>query len=265
MPLQNGVRTRVESWANQRVTLIMMGLGGTLTAYGLALSVFQLFGQAQAVWFLFSAMSGFAIVGAFYAWCKISTLNRDITTGLYRRQVAEAYLARIAEGRRDVTLALIDLNGLKEVNTKLGHEGGDLFIKQAAKRLQRLQRLGTRRIVSRWGLGDEFLIIDEGHIDLHDFCNEVEEALHAKHPVNGLWGLGVAGVARSRTGETRVALECADAALYRAKRTFYETDIAHVYIYDSHFDGPPKYNQHTKPSRPARRRRDHTREKKADG
>lgn len=211
--------------------------------------------QAQKEGSLFSATMAAFVVLAFYAWSRISVLNRDVTTGLYRRQVAERCLNRIENQQKDVTLVMIDLNNLKGVNDADGHDAGDVFIRDAARRVARLGRV-RGRMVSRFGGGDEFLIICEGPVDKLALAEEVDEALHAKHPLSHLWGLGCAGIARSRTGEVRIALECADAALLRAKRLQKTTQVSHVLIYDSAKDGPPRYHTGMVPPRPLRRRRD---------
>jgi diguanylate cyclase (GGDEF)-like protein len=228
----------------------------TLAAYLIAVMMHDLFAAPEVVWLLFSSLGGGSACLVVYAWSRISELNRDHTTGLYRRSIAEAHLTRIADIKGDVTIAMIDLNGLRDVNNHLGHANGDLFIQQAARRLNNLPRLGKRKIVSRFGGGDEFVVIIEGRIDIHDLADAIEEALHAKHPYTQNWGLGVAGVAHSRTGKTRVALECADAAMYRAKLYFRNTSISRVLVYDSHYDGEPKYTKIVNPNRAAARRRD---------
>lgn len=177
---------------------------------------------------------------------KISFLQRDITTGLYRRLYIEQILKRLSKRQVDVTIAIVDVNGLREVNTKHGHRAGDELLKLAAKRLNRIS--SRRHWVGRLG-GDEFVIVAT-KVNCVELANEIEESLHTKHP-NGGWGLGVAGVARCRHGDTRSALECADMALLRAKRHFYGSREAAVYQYNSLLDGIPKVE-----NRPVRRLRE---------
>jgi len=248
---------KLEDLVNRKGFLWLLGIAGTVAVYSIVMTLDFLFETNVPIRVVFSAFDGVFLVALLYAWSRVSILNKDVTTGLFRRAVAEEKLKRIAATRSDFVVAMIDLNGLREVNNSQGHDSGDDFIKLAAKRLMNLQRhKNGRRMVSRFGGGDEFLVIAQDVCDLHELCGDVESALHHKHPLTGQWGLGVAGVARSRKGETRIALECADTAMYRAKREFRETGISKVYQYDCVLDGPPKYLQDVQPARPHHRQRD---------
>ncbi len=85
--------------------------------------------------------------------------SRDALTGVYNRRAGEERLAEdVARVRRDggtLTLALLDLDGLKAANDSLGHAVGDACIKRVAHTLQRNLREGDW--VARWG-GDEFVL-----------------------------------------------------------------------------------------------------------
>jgi diguanylate cyclase (GGDEF)-like protein len=84
----------------------------------------------------------------------------DQLTGLYNRRSGEQRLAeeiaRSMRYGRPLTLLMLDLDGLKETNDKLGHAGGDLLLKSFAERLQRAIR-GSDLAV-RLG-GDEFMVM----------------------------------------------------------------------------------------------------------
>lgn len=91
----------------------------------------------------------------------------DQLTGLYNRRSGEQRLAqeisRAQRHRRPLTVLLMDLDGLKQVNDKLGHAAGDLVIKGFADRLQRAIR-GSDLAV-RLG-GDEFMaLLPECRVD----------------------------------------------------------------------------------------------------
>ena len=77
----------------------------------------------------------------------------DMMTGLLNRrgffEVIDAVQAR------DSSLAVVDIDGLKEINDQHGHPAGDAFIIAVANRLQGQFR--GKDLVSRWG-GDEFVI-----------------------------------------------------------------------------------------------------------
>jgi diguanylate cyclase (GGDEF)-like protein len=84
----------------------------------------------------------------------------DQLTGLYNRRSGEQRLAdeiaRSLRYGRPLTLLMIDLDGLKQVNDKLGHAGGDMMLKAFSDRVQRAIR-GSDLAV-RLG-GDEFMVI----------------------------------------------------------------------------------------------------------
>ncbi|WP_407542728.1 HD domain-containing phosphohydrolase (plasmid) [Deinococcus radiomollis] len=56
-------------------------------------------------------------------------------------------------------LAIVDLNGLKSVNTLRGHSGGDTHIRTIARAVQ--EALPENSLMCRWG-GDEFVILTPG-------------------------------------------------------------------------------------------------------
>jgi diguanylate cyclase (GGDEF)-like protein len=84
----------------------------------------------------------------------------DALTGLYNRRSGEQRLSeemsRALRYRRPLTILLLDLDGLKQTNDKLGHGAGDAVLKSFAARLQRAIR-GSDLAV-RLG-GDEFLAL----------------------------------------------------------------------------------------------------------
>jgi len=64
-----------------------------------------------------------------------------------------------------LALLLLDLDGFKEINDTLGHDIGDILLKQTAERINKcVQNTDT---VARLG-GDEFIIILPGFSDSHD-------------------------------------------------------------------------------------------------
>lgn len=84
----------------------------------------------------------------------------DQLTGLYNRRSGEQRLAeeiaRSMRYGRPLTLLMLDLDGLKQTNDRLGHAGGDLLLKAFSDRLQRAIR-GSDLAV-RLG-GDEFMVM----------------------------------------------------------------------------------------------------------
>ena len=82
---------------------------------------------------------------------------RDALTGLYNRQYAEEAIASMMKKGIPFTLCFLDLDGLKEVNDRFGHEAGDRFLLPAAKQLRFACRRGED-LLARYG-GDEFLLM----------------------------------------------------------------------------------------------------------
>jgi diguanylate cyclase (GGDEF)-like protein len=81
----------------------------------------------------------------------------DIMTGLYNRFYADTEIKRIKEGRNyPVSVIMIDLDGLKKINDRLGHAIGDQMIKATAEILK--QTFRPDDLIARIG-GDEFLVI----------------------------------------------------------------------------------------------------------
>jgi len=89
---------------------------------------------------------------------KIQYLSyHDQLTGLYNRHFFEEELKRLDVDRNlPLTIAMIDVNGLKLTNDAFGHEAGDTLLKNVASVLKNECR--TDDIISRVG-GDEFVIL----------------------------------------------------------------------------------------------------------
>jgi len=89
--------------------------------------------------------------------------GRDALTGLGNRRRGDETLpaawARARRSRRPLTVALLDLTGLKKVNDTRGHAAGDEKLRALADRLRRGLRASDT--VIRWG-GDEFLALLPG-------------------------------------------------------------------------------------------------------
>ena len=81
---------------------------------------------------------------------------RDGLTGVYNRQYFQQQFEKYDALQEEMMIAVIDLDGLKEVNDTYGHMTGDLMIQATAQALQQYACENT--VVARIG-GDEFVII----------------------------------------------------------------------------------------------------------
>src|SRR3990170_6618793 len=94
--------------------------------------------------------------------------HTDRLPSLPNRRALEAELqqaAALTNGRTPLcTLILVDLDAFSQVNTKYGHQGGDLVLRQAAGMIKQLVR--GRDMVARFG-GDAFAML-LSQTTLHD-------------------------------------------------------------------------------------------------
>jgi diguanylate cyclase (GGDEF)-like protein len=148
----------------------------------------------------------------------------DALTGLPNRaRFADRVDAELARVREGVPLAvlLLDLDRFKHVNDTLGHQAGDMLLKEVASRLVHLVKEGD--MVARLG-GDEFAIVRPNAYDygeVEDLCRQILPAIRAPFNVLGTSAfvgvsIGVA-VASDAEGQQVDLLRKADIALYRAK------------------------------------------------
>ena len=114
---------------------------------------------------------------------------QDILTGLPNRQSfyegLNGALAQAYQGLGKVAVMFLDLDGFKAVNDNLGHDAGDMLLKQVAQRLQKCVR-GTD-IVARLG-GDEFTIILTSVNGVDDVAAVAQKVIDAVSPPYQLGG-----------------------------------------------------------------------------
>ena len=102
----------------------------------------------------------------------------DALTGLPNRLLLadrlQQALARAERNHLQVAFLSIDLDHFKDVNDTLGHDAGDLFLRQISARLA--TRVRASDTLARTG-GDEFTLILPDLQDTHD-AGKVAESLH---------------------------------------------------------------------------------------
>lgn len=151
--------------------------------------------------------------------------HQDALTGLPNRAFFSDLLGRaLALARRSGTslaLAFLDLDRFKEVNDSLGHEVGDLLLKEAAGRMQASLRASD--VVGRIG-GDEFIILLQGVEGTEAARRAAEKLKTALGEAYHLAGKEVAisasiGLALfpDQAGDEAGLARLADKAMYRSK------------------------------------------------
>jgi diguanylate cyclase (GGDEF)-like protein len=137
----------------------------------------------------------------------------DPLTGLVNRRAWEAasgrMLAHAVRSGEPLTVALLDLDGFKEVNDGSGHDAGDALLRELTARWRAQLRLSD--LLGRYG-GDEFVLClpDTDAVG----ATEILARLEASHPFR--WS---AGTATAAAGDTLASmLARADVALYEQKR-----------------------------------------------
>ncbi len=155
----------------------------------------------------------------------------DMMTGVGNQT---AYLEKIHaldeeidQGIAAFTIFMFDLNGVKEVNDKYGHECGDLMIADAA---DALKTVFGKESLYRIG-GDEFVAILEGipQPDVQRHFRDLEEAIASKNKEDRPYksqlsvskGAAIFGVGEDATYQD--VFRRADQAMYQEKTAYYAT------------------------------------------
>lgn len=152
----------------------------------------------------------------------------DDLTGMPNRRslraVIGAALRDTAKSGKPLAVAMVDQDGLKQINDQYGHPAGDAAIRAMASALQRCKRGSD--FAARWG-GDEFVVVMPGadRAGAEKLAARVQAELDAHplevpgaEPISLAASFGVAVVGEVGWAETwEQLLERADAALYQQK------------------------------------------------
>ena len=155
-----------------------------------------------------------------------SSVRDPLTHVFNRRYLTDRLLAEVARARRaggDVTMLMIDVDGLKTVNDSFGHLAGDRLLSTVAARIRRTLRVED--VLARYG-GDEFVVIAVGTEraaaeQLAERVRRAVEALRMRargHEVRVTTSIGVASLAElAANTEPAALLALADSRMYGAK------------------------------------------------
>ena len=100
--------------------------------------------------------------------------NSDTLTGLPNRSFFQASHQNLVRKGAHHALLCMDMDNFKKINDSMGHQTGDLLIKQIAARLQKIA--GTNATCYRLG-GDEFSVLIENSTDIHRITHLAQRIL----------------------------------------------------------------------------------------
>ncbi len=149
----------------------------------------------------------------------------DPLTGLANRVLfgerLEARFSKVVGVVPDIAIALMDLDGFKEINDTLGHQSGDGVLIEVSRRL--LESVDSGTLIVRLG-GDEFaMLAPVGSIpaDVEATCRRIRGAVAAPIQIDGItvnMGVSVGIAVSPRDGDDADTLiRRADVAMYSAK------------------------------------------------
>jgi diguanylate cyclase (GGDEF)-like protein len=132
-------------------------------------------------------------------------------------------LSRHRRAGSPLAILFLDLDRFKVINDSLGHETGDVLLRQVADRLRTQSREGDT--VARMG-GDEFVVLIENYGNLPDICTRAQrlvEQLSAPYMLGSndchvTVSIGIS-VFPADGSDAQSLLKAADVAMYRAKDT----------------------------------------------
>ena len=160
----------------------------------------------------------------------VERLNRmwvyDTLTGVYNRagffKFAPNIIKEACENKNNLFVLFLDLDGLKVVNDKYGHDEGDVFIKAMASVLTQVHRHGE--LLMRYG-GDEFVVMAQGysHEDARKYIRQVQTGIEnynsvSDHPYVLDASMGYAIVPSSEKMDLDELIEKADQEMYKVKK-----------------------------------------------
>jgi diguanylate cyclase (GGDEF)-like protein len=150
----------------------------------------------------------------------------DAVTGLHNRHYFNEHLDRVIAGSEGeaghCALIYLDLDGFKQVNDRMGHDVGDVLLREVGRRLTGCLRRNDG--VCRLG-GDEFAVIVEGHLSparLETIAATIVAEVGRPYTF-GEWVPRVSASVGAclfpdHAGDRDALIQRADAAMYRAKQ-----------------------------------------------
>ena len=146
--------------------------------------------------------------------------THDSLTGLYNRAFFEAEMTRLEKSRQyPISIVMIDLDGVKKVNDRYGHDVGDELFRLSGKILRSVLR--SEDVAARIG-GDEFAILlpntdEKSAAKIVQRLRKTVASQPSAGPVRVSMSIGVATALGS--AELRPVFKQADTLMYEDKGT----------------------------------------------
>ena len=149
---------------------------------------------------------------------------KDEVTGLYNRRFfsirLEEEISRYRRFNHPVSVVLLDLDGFKEVNDRMGHAAGDETLRDIAQILLKHSR--GINVISRYG-GDEFavLLVETPKAGARLYADRIRQVVSTypfSHGQRVTASFGVSSLPEDMATSPDDIIRSADDALYAAKR-----------------------------------------------
>ncbi len=149
---------------------------------------------------------------------------KDDVTGLYNRRFfsirLEEEISRYRRFNHPVSVVLLDLDGFKEVNDRMGHAAGDETLRDIAQILLKHSR--GINVISRYG-GDEFavLLVETPKAGARLYADRIRQVVSTYpfgHGIRVTASFGVSSLPEDMATSPEDIVRSADDALYGAKR-----------------------------------------------
>lgn len=144
----------------------------------------------------------------------------DALTGLLNRRRCEEIYDEIDKKQSDYAVIALDLNDLKKVNDTLGHEAGDLYLREFSSVLTKA--FAENGDVIRTG-GDEFLVVikNPANVDVSAKIEEMNRLIANLNQCHANWNMSTAyGICYGSEEDIKTIREAdrvADARMYEKK------------------------------------------------
>ncbi|BDF32124.1 GGDEF domain-containing protein [Lachnospiraceae bacterium] len=143
--------------------------------------------------------------------------ERDALTGTFSRRYLIDYIDKLIEEDQLFSLAFLDLDGLKLLNDREGHDAGDRYLIMFSREIE--TRLGSGGLLARVG-GDEFIVLmpdteAEAAESRMESIRETLESGYWERPMR--FSYGVTAYLPGGSKKADALLREADRAMYRDK------------------------------------------------